>query len=276
MSTTPAPNSPVTGQLPSPSSFDLRGRSALVTGAGSPTGIGFATAQLLIEMGASVLITSTTDRIHDRVDELRALGATATGLVGDLTDPQTSRELVATALQTWGRLDVVVQNAGMTSLAAPSYEAGTIDELANDQWRLSLTRNLDSTFYVAKACLPVMTSAKWGRLVLVSSVTGPVMAMHGNPAYAAAKAGMVGLARALAVDSASRGVTVNAVAPGWIQTGSQTHSEYDHGMRTPLGRSAHPSEVAAAICWLASPGASYVTGQCVVVDGGNSIAEERG
>jgi 3-oxoacyl-[acyl-carrier protein] reductase len=86
---------------------------------------------------------------------------------------------------------------------------------------------------------------------------------------------MVGLARALAIDSARHGVTVNAVAPGWIETGSQTPHEHVQGQATPMGRSAQPEEVAAAICWLTSPGASYVTGQCLVVDGGNSIAEER-
>src|SRR5487761_1173847 len=142
-------------------------------------------------------------------------------------------------------------------------------------WRASMARNLDTSFFVAQACLPVMTAASWGRLVFVSSLTGPVMATKANPAYAAAKSAMVGLARSLALDVASRGVTVNAVAPGWIETGSQTSHEFQQGLRTPIGRSAQPAEVAAEICWLASPGASYVTGQCLVVDGGNSIAEER-
>ena len=257
------------------STFDLIGRSALVTGAGSLTGIGFATARLLAEMGASVVITSTTDRIHDRAGELRAAGADAFGIVGDLTDPATAPELVATAIERWGRLDVVVQNAGMTSITNSLPEAGAIEEMDYALWRASLSRNLDTTFLVAKACLPVMSKAGWGRLVLVSSVSGPVMAMRGEPAYAAAKSGMVGLARALAIDSAPHGITVNAVAPGWIETGSQTPHEYEQGQATPIGRSAQPEEVAAAVCWLASPGASYVTGQCLVVDGGNSIAEER-
>jgi 3-oxoacyl-[acyl-carrier protein] reductase len=255
--------------------FDLTGRCALVTGAGSPTGIGMATARLLAQMGAAVLITSTTERIHERVAELRATNVEARALVGDLTDPATAPRLVGAAIEYWGRLDVVVHNAGMTSVATAQPENGTVDEMPYVRWRSSLSRNLDTAFLVAKACVPVMTAARWGRLVMVSSVSGPVMAMRGEPAYAAAKAGMVGLVRALAVDVAAHGVTVNAVAPGWVETGSQTPHEYAQGLATPMGRSARPEEVAASIGALASPSASYVTGQCLVVDGGNSIAEER-
>lgn len=258
------------------SPFDLNGRAAIVTGAGSATGIGAASARLLGAMGASVLVTSTTNRVFERVAELCAEGVDAVGAVGDLTDPTTAARLVDVVTQRWGRLDIVVQNAGMTSVLDPHLANGRIEEMDYATWRSGLERNLDSTFHVAKACLPVMTSARFGRLVFVASVTGPVMGMTGEPVYAAAKAGMVGLARALAVDSALSGVTVNAVAPGWIATGSQTPFEHQQGLATPMGRSATPEEVASAIGWLASPGASYVTGQCLVVDGGNSIAEERG
>lgn len=255
--------------------FDLTGRTALVTGAGSDTGIGFATARLLAAMGASLVITSTTDRIQDRVSELRAMGASVVGAAGNLTDPQTAQRLADIAMEQWGGLDVVVHNAGMTAVSDLQHEAGTIDTMELSTWRASLARNLDTAFLTAKACLPGMLASGWGRFIFVTSVTGPLMAMSGEPAYAAAKAGMVGLTRALALDSARQGVTVNAVAPGWISTGSQTPFEYAQGLSTPIGRSASPDEVATGICWLASPGASYVTGQCLVIDGGNSIAEER-
>jgi len=258
------------------SAFDLTGRTALVTGAGSASGIGFATARLLARMGASLVITSTTERINDRASELRdELGASVETVVGDLTVPATSDAAVMRAVAVFGRLDVVVQNAGMTSLSNPQPEQGTLETMEYELWRASLSRNLDTSFWVAKACLPVMREAGWGRLVLVASTTGPVMAMRAQPAYAAAKSATVGLARSLAVDYAAYGVTVNAVAPGWVATASQTTQEFEQGLSTPMGRSAEPSEVAGAIGWLASPASSYVTGQCLVVDGGNSVAEER-
>ena len=259
-----------------PASLDLTGRAALVTGAGSDTGIGYAAARALAELGASITVAATTERIHERVSALVAHGHSAHGAVADLTDPQAAAALVGEAREHWGRLDIVVNNAGMTSVALPGVtEGGDALSLEADAWRASMARNLDSAYYVSRAALPVMRDAGWGRIVMVASVTGPVMAMRAESAYAAAKAGMVGLARSLAVDFAAEGITVNAVAPGWIATGSQTDHEREQGLRTPMRRSATADEVASAIAWLCTPGAAYTTGQCLVVDGGNSISEER-
>ena len=261
--------------MPIPAAFDLSGRVAAVTGAGSPEGIGFATARLLAELGAAVLLSATSDRIEVRASELRAAGFDAAGVIADLTLEAAASGLVSAALRQWGRLDIVVNNAGMVFVASPDFESGTAESMSVPTWQASLDRNLTSAFLVTRAALPAMTSRGWGRVIMVASVTGPVMAMRADVGYAAAKAGMAGLARAVAIDAARHGVTVNAVAPGWIATASQTPDEYRQGLVTPIGRSATPGEVAAAVAWLASPGASYVTGQCLVVDGGNSVAEER-
>jgi 3-oxoacyl-[acyl-carrier protein] reductase len=128
--------------MPIPAAFDLSGRVAVVTGAGSPGGIGFATARLLAELGAGVMMSATTARIYDRVSELRSIGFDAAGIIGDLTDAGVASGLVSSALEQWGRLDIVVNNAGMISAADPVFESGTVEAMDLATWQAALARNL--------------------------------------------------------------------------------------------------------------------------------------
>jgi 3-oxoacyl-[acyl-carrier protein] reductase len=173
---------------------------------------------------------------------------------------------------------ILINNAGMTSVDKPmdtSGESAGIDDTSRDAFEAALSRNLTSAFAVTQAVLPQLRAAAPSRIVMVTSVTGAHMAMRHEVSYAASKAGLTGLMTALALDEAESGITVNAVAPGWIATSSQTESEIHQGTTVPMGRSGTPQEVASAIAWLVSPGASYMTGQSIIVDGGNSVAEER-
>ncbi len=246
------------------------GRVAIVTGAGAPDGIGAAVARHLVGQGAKVVLGATTDRVHARAAEF---GESGVAVVGDLTAEGSAEALVAAAVDRWGRVDVLVNNAGMTSVSSGWDADADVASLSLADWDSAIARNMTTAFLMSRAAVPVMTAAGYGRIVSVGSTTGAVNAMPGQSTYAAAKAGLVGFSRALALEVIGRGVTVNVVAPGYVETGSQLQFESAAATAGPIGRSGTPAEIASCVAFLAHESASFVTGAVLVADGGHSLPE---
>lgn len=240
--------------------FDLTGKTALVTGASG--GIGAGIARSLHAAGATVGLSGT------RVEPLQALAAAlgdrAHVLACDLSDAAAVEGLVKRAVEAMGTLDILVNNAGVT-------RDGLAMRMSDDDWQLVLDVNLTAVFRLSRAAIRGMMKARWGRIVNISSVVGTT-GNAGQANYAASKAGLVGLSKSLADEVATRGITVNCVAPGFIETAMTeklTDAQRDTILASvPMGRMGRPEEIAAAVLYLASQEAAYVTGATLHVNGG--------
>jgi len=246
--------------------FDFTGAVVLVTGGGS--GIGRAIARSFLEAGASVAVTGRrAGRLEQSLEGYPAERIAA--ITADLTNPQEVRELVDEVMERFGSLDVVVSNAA-------AYESGPITELDDDAWTSLRDTNIDAFFHLAKAALPHL-AASGGNLVAVSSVSGE-RGDWGQAAYNATKAAVSNFVRSLALDWGSRGVRLNAVAPALTLTELTEGVGRDQAALAPfvnriaLGRPAEPGDIAPAVLFLASPGARYITGAVLPVDGGTSAS----
>ena len=243
--------------------FDLTGKTALITGASG--GIGADIARALHAAGATVGLSGT------RVDPLNALAAElgdrAHVLPCNLSDPEAVNALPKQAAEAMGSVDILVNNAGIT-------RDNLFMRMSDDEWQSVIDVNLGATFRLCKGVLRGMMKARWGRIINIGSVVGST----GNPGqgnYAASKAGMVGMSKSLAYEVASRGITVNAVAPGFIETAMTDKLTDDQKAgilnQVPAGRMGEPEEIAAAALYLASPEAGYVTGTTLHVNGGMAM-----
>jgi 3-oxoacyl-[acyl-carrier protein] reductase len=230
---------------------------------------------MLARLGAAVAETATTDRVQGRAEELRAAGATATAHVADLTVRAEAFALVEAVEREHGRLDVLVNAAGIAQTGIPAPDAAFAD-LSEAEWRRELDVNLMTAVFTSQAALPGMARRGYGRIVMISSVTGPFVMAPRQAGYGASKGAMDGVMRSIALDYGRRGVTANSVAPGWIDTASSLDDELVAARSTPAGRAGTPAEAAAVAVFLASEEAAYVTGQTFVVDGGNIIQEPHG
>ncbi len=244
--------------------IDLTGKAAVVTG--GSRGIGKGIALRLAQQGADICISFRDNQAaaDQTKAELEALGRRAISVQGDATKQESADALIKAALEAFGKVDILVNNAGIT-------RDDLIMRMSPEDWRDVLETNLFGAFYALKAVTRPMLRAKGGRIINITSVSGQAGQM-GQANYSSAKAGLIGLTKAAARELGSRGITVNAVAPGFVLTELTQDLNDDLKSqitdRTPLGRFGTVEEIAYAVAFLASDEAAYITGQVLAIDGG--------
>ncbi|MGE4282445.1 MAG: 3-oxoacyl-ACP reductase family protein [Clostridia bacterium] len=250
--------------------MSLNGRVAIITGSGSKKGIGRAIALCLAEKGADIVIADMNpEGAKEVAEEVRALGRKAIAVVANVTDQDSVQQMVDETLKTFGKVDILVNNAGITQPIT------TLDMTLED-WERILKVNLTGTFLCSKAVMKPMMEKKYGRIVNISSVSGKRGGgVYGGSHYSAAKAGILGFAKALAREVVEYGVTVNSVAPGLVATdirvGLSMDKERAIWETIPMKRPGTATEIAETVAFLASEGASYITGEDIDVNGGSHM-----
>ena len=240
--------------------MNLSGKIALVTGASR--GIGRAIAEKLVACGATVIGTATTEKGAEAISQY--LDKNGKGLALNVTDEASIESVISTVKAEFGDIDILVNNAGIT-------RDNLLMRMKEDEWQDILDTNLTSVFRLSKALMRTMMKKRYGRIITIGSVVG-AMGNAGQANYAAAKAGLIGFSKSLAREVASRGITVNVVAPGFIATDMTAALTDEQKALTvaqvPVGRLGEPAEIASAVAFLASDEASYITGETLHVNGG--------
>jgi len=246
--------------------MNLADKVAIVTGSGQ--GIGRAIALRLAEAGATVVVNDISEAVEAVVEEIKTMKRQSLAIKADVSSTEDVARMVETTMATYGRIDILVNNAGIT-------RDHLLLRMTDDDWNSVLKVNLNSVFLCTRAVLRHMMKQRWGRIVSIASVVG-VVGNAGQANYAATKAGIIGFTRTVAKEVASRGITANAIAPGFIETGMTQRLEekwqQELKKQIPVGYFGTPRDVAEAVAFLASEEARYITGQVLGVDGGMAVS----
>lgn len=242
--------------------MNFQGKTVIVTG--STRGIGNVIAVQFASLGANVMLSGTSDSVHTVADSLKEKGFSVAGYSGDLSTPVAAQGLIEKTLETFGSLDILVNNAGITC-------DKLLIRMEEEDWDKVINANLKSAYLCTKAAVRIMMKKRSGSIINISSIVG-LMGNAGQANYAASKAGLIGFTKSIAREFAARGITCNAIAPGFIET-QMTDSlsaelKESYLKSIPLGRYGTSSEVADLVVFLASDNAQYITGQVINIDGG--------